>query len=64
MIPLVTFLVAAVILLAYEWYSLATHRVPTITALVRGVFRAYPWIAGSTTIGLAVLWLHFLTDWP
>lgn len=64
MIPLLTFLVAAAILLVYEWYALTTYRVPTITALVRAVFRSHPWIAASTTIGLALLWLHFLTDWP
>lgn len=63
MIPLLIFLTGSVLLLAYEAYALA-GRAPTITALVRAVFRAHPWIAGSTTIGLAVLWLHFLTDWP
>ena len=58
MFPLLVFLVAAFLLLAYEFYAVLTHRL-TISEQVWNAYRAYPPIGFLFGLGAGLLLSHF-----
>lgn len=37
---------------------------PTLTAVVRGLAKDYPWVAGVITAAMGLLSSHFFLGWP